>query len=61
MNLHLPPIGDIKHAEYFLSKRPGAEIVSFDIPKWMDNFIQDEAIPQFNYNPLNQSGNAPKL
>ena len=56
-------IGDPAHAQYFLSKRPGGEITSFEIPKWMDDFIQTEAIPQINYrsNPLNQGGLAPKI
>ncbi|TGO01965.1 hypothetical protein PN36_33030 [Candidatus Thiomargarita nelsonii] len=55
--------GDPKHAQYFLSKRPGAKITSFEIPKWMDEFIQSEAIPQVGYrtNPLNQGGLAPKV
>ncbi|MCY7338150.1 MAG: RHS repeat-associated core domain-containing protein, partial [Chamaesiphon sp.] len=56
-------IGDLKHAEYFLGKRPGARIFSFEIPKWMDEFIQSEAIPQLNYNsnPANQNKLAPKI
>jgi YD repeat-containing protein len=56
-------IGDPAHAEYFLSKRPGADITSFEIPKWMSDFIHEEAIPQVNYksNPLNQGGLAPKI
>jgi RHS repeat-associated protein len=56
-------IGDLKHAEYFLGKRPGARIFSFEIPKWMDAFIQSEAIPQLNYNsnPANQNKLAPKI
>jgi RHS repeat-associated protein len=56
-------IGDLEHAQYFLDKRPGAEIFSFDIPKWMDEFIDGEAIEQFQYgsNPLNQDRQAPKI
>jgi hypothetical protein len=56
-------IGDPAHAEYFLSKRPGADITSFEIPKWMSDFVGREAIPQVNYktNPLNQGGLAPKI
>jgi hypothetical protein len=43
-------IGDPEHAQYFLSqRRPGGEITSFEIPRWMDDFIQGEAIPQANY------------
>ncbi|WP_444935422.1 DUF637 domain-containing protein [Microbulbifer sp. JMSA004] len=47
-------IGDDLHADYFLSKRPGAEIVEFQIPKWMDDFIEESALPQLNAssNPL---------
>jgi hypothetical protein len=55
--------GDPEHARYFLNKRPGADITSFEIPKWMDEFLQSEAVPQLNYksNPLNQDGLAPKI
>jgi hypothetical protein len=56
-------VGAPAHAEYFLSKRPGADITSFDIPKWMGDFIDEEAIPQAGYrtNPANQGGLAPKV
>jgi len=56
-------IGDPVHAEYFQSLRPGSKIVSFEIPAWMDSFIQENAIPQAGYrnNPLNQGGLAPKI
>ncbi|MBW8848497.1 MAG: hypothetical protein JF607_26475, partial [Burkholderiales bacterium] len=56
-------MGDPVHAEYFLSKRPGANITSFDIPKWMGDFIDEQAIPQAFYtkNPANQGGLAPKV
>jgi hypothetical protein len=56
-------IGDIQHARYFLSNRPGAAITSFEIPKWLDDFIRNEAIAQDGYrsNPLNQGGQAPKI
>ncbi|MBO4913411.1 MAG: hypothetical protein J5504_11890 [Butyrivibrio sp.] len=53
-----------EHAEYFLSKRGGeAQIVEVDVPKWFDDFLQENAIPQVNYksNPLNQGGAAPKI
>ncbi|TKV14563.1 hypothetical protein FDX19_00005 [Citrobacter sp. wls619] len=69
-NPHIQPgtlnvsIGDISHAEYFRSLRGGdAEIVSFDIPKWMADFIDESSIPQkfYNSNPLNQGGLAPKI
>ncbi|WXG13181.1 RHS repeat-associated core domain-containing protein [Xenorhabdus griffiniae] len=56
-------IGDTKHAEHFKSIRgPESEIVSFEIPKWLDNLIKENAIPQKHYktNPLNQKGMAPK-
>lgn len=56
-------IGDPAHAAYFRSKRPGADIASFDIPQWMADFIDAQAIPQFRYtsNPANQGGLAPKV
>ena len=53
-----------EHAEYFLNKRGGdAQIIEVDVPKWFDDFLQDNAIPQVNYktNPLNQGGAAPKI
>jgi hypothetical protein len=40
-------IGDLKHAQHFLKLRPGGKIYSFEIPKWMDDFIEAEKIPQF--------------
>lgn len=56
-------IGNPEHAQYFLSKRPGANVTSFEIPKWMDDFIRSESIPQVGAktNPLNQGGLAPKI
>lgn len=56
-------IGDPAHAEYFLSNRPGADITSFDIPQWMGDFIDEQAVPQAGYrtNPANQGGLAPKV
>lgn len=56
-------VGDPAHAEYFLSKRPGANITSFDVPHWMGNFIDEQAIPQAGYrtNLANQGGLAPKV
>ena len=56
--------GDAEHANYFLNKRgPNAEIVEFDVPKWFDDFLKENAIPQKGYksNPLNQGGTAPKV
>ncbi len=41
-------IGDDAHAKYFLSQRPGGEVVSFEIPKWMDDFIEESSLPQLN-------------
>jgi filamentous hemagglutinin len=56
-------IGDASHAEYFQTLRPGSTVTSFDIPTWMDDFIQENAISQYRYNssPLNQGGLAPKI
>ncbi|MFK4474793.1 phage baseplate assembly protein gpV [Paenibacillus sp. RC73] len=56
--------GNIEHAKYFLKeKRPGGEIVAFDVPKWLDDFVKETAIPQTGSkkNPLNQGGSAPKV
>ena len=55
--------GTAEHAQYFLQQRPGARVTTFEVPKWMDDFIQSEAIDQFKYgsNPLNQGGLAPKI
>ncbi len=53
-----------EHAEYFLNRRGGdAQIVEVEVPKWFDDFLQENTIPQVNYstNPLNQGGTAPKL
>lgn len=56
-------IGDASHAEYFQTLRPGGTVTSFEIPSWLDSFIQENAIPQYGYrsNPLNQGGLAPKI
>ncbi|MEW4367847.1 hypothetical protein [Aliikangiella maris] len=40
-------IGDESHADHFLTLRPGAEVVSFKIPKWMDEFIEQESWAQY--------------
>jgi len=55
--------GTSEHADYFLSRRPGGKITSFEVPKWLDDFIQESAVPQKGYrsNPLNQGGLAPKV
>ncbi len=52
------------HAKYFNSLRgEGSYIVEFDVPKWLDDFVSEYAIPQRNYktNPLNQANMAPKI
>ena len=56
-------VGDTAHAEHFQKLRPGSTVTSFEIPKWMEEFIEAEAIPQLGYrtNPLNQGGLAPKV
>ncbi|MBA8234214.1 hypothetical protein, partial [Escherichia fergusonii] len=39
-----------------------AQVVTFEVPKWMTDFIEESAIPQAGYrnNPLNQCELAPK-
>ena len=57
-------IDDGEHAKYFLNKRgDDAYIMEIDVPKWFDDFLQENAISQVNYkkNPLNQGGMAPKI
>ncbi|WP_229758021.1 hypothetical protein [Paenibacillus marchantiophytorum] len=52
------------HAEYFKNKRgDGSYKVEFEVPKWLDELIQENAISQDFYksNPLNQGGTAPKI
>jgi RHS repeat-associated protein len=52
------------HAEYFQGLRgQGSEIVQFDLPSWLHDFINESYIKQFGYttNPLNQGGTIPKL
>ncbi|HGM5488824.1 TPA: hypothetical protein ACKP1B_000405 [Serratia fonticola] len=56
-------LGDSSHAQHFLDIRGGgAQVVSFKVPKWMADFIEESAIPQAGYrtNLLNQGGLAPK-
>jgi hypothetical protein len=56
--------GNAEHANYFLNKRgANAQIVEFDVPSWLDDMINEYAIPQKGYksNPLNQGGTAPKI
>jgi filamentous hemagglutinin len=46
-----------------LTRRPGASIYSWEVPKWFDDLIQENAIKQSKYlsNPANQGGLAPKI
>ena len=55
--------GSREHAEYFSKLRPGSQIVEFKVPKWFDDFIEENAIPQLGYktNLKNQNGLAPKI
>lgn len=61
-NLNLS-VDDGEHSQYFLSKRPGADVVEFDVPKWVDDFVKEYEVPQVRYksNPFNQGGMAPKI
>jgi len=62
-NLNVSTRND-EHAKYFLNKRESnAEIVEFDIPKWLDDFIDETAIKQKKdkSNPRNQGRTAPKI
>lgn len=57
-------IDDGEHSAYYLkNKRPGGEIVEFEVPKWMDDFRKEYTVPQTGYktNPNNQGGMAPKV
>ncbi|ECB9722140.1 hypothetical protein FL869_13680 [Listeria monocytogenes] len=51
------------HAKYFKEKRSNSYIVEFEIPKYLDDLIKENAISQNGYkiNPLNQGGTAPKI
>ncbi len=56
--------GSREHAEYFLKQRGnGAEIADVEVPKWFNDFVKENAVPQYKYNsnPLNQGGMAPKV
>ena len=53
-----------EHSQYYVeNNRPGADIYEFEVPKWLDDMVQEYTIPQAGYknNPLNQGGSAPKL
>ncbi|MFA0814254.1 MAG: hypothetical protein ACC608_00530 [Anaerofustis sp.] len=56
-------IDEGEHAEYFINKREGSYVVEFDVPKWFDEYIKENAVPQEGYksNPDNQGGFAPKI
>ena len=51
------------HSAYFKGKREGAYIVEVEVPKYVDDIINENVISQQGYksNPLNQNGMAPKL
>ena len=52
-----------EHSQHFLKNRQGADVYEFEVPKWFDDMVQENTIPQAGYknNPLNQGGTAPKL
>ena len=55
---------DLEHAQYFRdTRRPGGEIVEFEVPKYLDDLIRENAIPQANakLNPRYQDGMAPQI
>lgn len=52
------------HADYFIAnKRPGGEIIEFEVPKWLDDQIKAAAVPQYKApsNLSNVTGDAPKI
>ena len=55
-----------EHSSYFRNSVRGTDdtnVLEFDVPKWFDDFLQENTILQKNYwsNPLNMNGTAPKL
>lgn len=56
-------VGDLAHAQYFQSLRPGSQIYSFELPRSVEDLIKTQAQPQFMFstNPLNNGGQAPKI
>ncbi|WPK12115.1 hypothetical protein R6U77_00055 [Lysinibacillus louembei] len=54
-----------EHSNYFKNEVRGgnADIIEFTVPKWFDEFLKENTIPQAGYksNPLNQGRTAPKL
>jgi len=55
--------GGLEHARHFLSRRPGANVVAFEIPLALHERMVAAAIPQLGYrtNPQNQNKTAPKI
>lgn len=52
-----------EHAAYFsANRRSGGQVVEFKVPKWFDDFVKENTIPQIGYrkNSANQCGFAPK-
>ncbi|MBS6511089.1 MAG: hypothetical protein KH334_05235, partial [Clostridiales bacterium] len=55
---------DREHAEYFLkNNREGGEMLTFKVPKWLDDFANEYAIPdlKYNINPKNQGKTVPRI
>ena len=55
---------ELDHALYFRdAKRPGGEIIEFEVPLYLDELIRGNSIQQHGYrsSPFNQDGMAPKL
>lgn len=53
-----------EHSSYYIkNNRPGAEVVEVDVPKWLDDFVQESAVSQAGYksNPASQGGTVPKI
>ena len=53
-----------EHSQYYArERRPGADIYEFEVPKWLDDMVNEYIIPQSHYrtNLLNQGKTAPKL
>ncbi|WP_430597814.1 hypothetical protein [Enterococcus sp. AZ177] len=57
-------IDDGEHARHFIeNNRPGADLIEIEVPKWFDDFVKENMIPQAGSktNPANQGGTVPKL
>ena len=53
-----------EHSRYFIeTRRAGADIYEFEVPKWLDDMVREVALPQAEYgkNPHNQGKTAPKI